>query len=41
MINDINIITPNDKLEIEIYYQIRFEELRRPWGQPIGSEKDL
>ena len=37
---NIKIITPKTKLEIKIYYQIRFEELRKPWNQPIGSEKD-
>ena len=34
------IITPQTKSEIKIYYQIRFDELRKPWGRPIGSEKD-
>ena len=37
---NIHIITPRTKIEIKRYYQIRFEELRKPWGQPIGSEKD-
>ena len=35
------IITPSSADEIEQYYQIRFEELRKPWNQPSGSEKDL
>ena len=34
------IITPSSKDEIKKYYQIRFEELRKPWSQPIGSEQD-
>ena len=34
------IITPSSADEIEKYYQIRFEELRKPWNQPLGSEKD-
>ena len=34
------IITPLSADEIEQYYQIRFEELRKPWDQPPGSEKD-
>ena len=34
------IITPISKIEINQYYQIRFEELRDPWAQPLGSEKD-
>ena len=37
---DSQIITPISKVEINEYYQIRFEELREPWGQPVGSEKD-
>ena len=40
MTSDIKIITPETDLEIDIYYQIRFEELRKPWNQPLGSEKD-
>ena len=40
MFYDVQIITPKTKLEIQIYYKIRFEELRKPWGQPLGSEKD-
>ena len=34
------IITPSSADEIKQYYQIRFEELRKPWNQPIGSERD-
>ena len=34
------IITPSSADEIEQYYQIRFEELRKPWNQPSGSERD-
>ena len=41
MFSDIQIITPKTKSEIQTYYKIRFEELRKPWGQPLGSEKDL
>jgi len=37
---NIKIITPKTKLEVDAYYQIRFKELREPWGQPFGSEKD-
>ena len=36
----LKIITPSSIEEIEQYYQIRFEELRKPWNQPPGSEKD-
>jgi len=34
------IITPKSKSEIDQYYSIRFKELREPWGQPRGTEKD-
>ena len=34
------IISPNSNTELAEYYKIRFEELREPWNQPIGSEKD-
>ena len=34
------IITPVSKIEIKKYYQIRFEELRKAWKQPYGSERD-
>ena len=34
------IITPKSNIELAEYYKIRFEELRSPWNQPIGSEKD-
>ena len=40
MRSNIDVITPTNESEIKTYYQIRFEELRKPWGQPIGSEKD-
>ena len=26
--------------ELEAYYNLRYEILRKPWNQPIGSEKD-
>lgn len=32
--------TPNSDLEWQSYYQLRFEVLRKPWGQLEGSEKD-
>ena len=40
MLSDFKIITPETESEIQAYYDIRFSELREPWGQPIGSEKD-
>ena len=33
--------TPQSQSEWERYYEIRFNELRKPWRQPKGSEKDL
>ena len=40
MISNVAIINPKSKTEIENYYKIRFRELRKPWGQLPGSEKD-
>ena len=40
MSHEINIITPATDFEISKYYEIRFLELRKPWEQPVGSEKD-
>lgn len=31
---------PSTKQDFEIYYQLRYEVLRKPWGQPLGSEID-
>ena len=31
---------PSTKKDFEIYYQLRYEVLRKPWGQPVGSELD-
>jgi len=36
----IEIIEPSNENEFEIYYKIRYEALRQPWGKPVGSEKD-
>ncbi|MDF2436140.1 MAG: acyltransferase [Bacteroidota bacterium] len=38
--NSIKIIEPQTKEQFEAYYLVRFEVLRKPWGQPPGSEKD-
>lgn len=32
--------TPNTESEWDAYYHLRWEVLRKPWNQPIGSEKD-
>jgi thioesterase domain-containing protein len=31
---------PKNKTELEQYYQLRWQALRKPWQQPYGSEKD-
>jgi predicted GNAT family N-acyltransferase len=36
----IEIRTPKTQEEWEAYYLVRYNELRKPWGQPPGSEKD-
>jgi predicted GNAT family N-acyltransferase len=39
-INSIKITEPQTAEQFEAYYLTRFETLRKPWGQPPGSEKD-
>ena len=34
------IIEPNTSAEFKIYYNLRYEVLRKPWFQPKGSERD-
>ena len=34
------IIEPNTFTELKIYYNLRYEVLRKPWFQPKGSERD-
>ena len=34
------VIQPTSKAEFAAYHQVRFEQLRQPWGQPEGSEVD-
>jgi len=36
----VKIIEPNSSAEFELYYNLRYEVLRKPWLQPKGSEKD-
>lgn len=31
---------PVSESDFDLYYQLRYEVLRKPWNQPIGSEKD-
>ena len=35
-----NIIEPESPEEFRKYYNLRYEILRKPWGQPLGSERD-
>ena len=35
-----NIIEPKSSEEFRQYYNLRYEILRKPWGQPLGSERD-
>ena len=35
-----NIIDPKTSEEFRKYYHLRYEILRKPWGQPLGSERD-
>ena len=32
--------TPKNLIEFEKYYQLRYQLLRQPWDQPVGSERD-
>ena len=34
------IIEPTTSEEFKKYYNLRYEILRKPWGQPSGSERD-
>ena len=34
------IFEPQTPQEFEAYYLLRYEILRKPWNQPLGSEKD-
>jgi len=36
----VEIIEPNTSTEFKIYYNLRYEVLRKPWFQPKGSERD-
>jgi len=36
----VEVIEPNTSDEFKIYYNLRYEVLRKPWGQPPGSERD-
>ena len=34
------IIEPTTSEEFKKYYNLRYKILRKPWGQPLGSERD-
>ena len=36
----ITILKPITTEEFRKYYSLRYEILRKPWGQPLGSERD-
>ena len=36
----ITILKPTNPEEYKKYYILRYEVLRKPWGQPLGSERD-
>ena len=36
----ITILKPTTSDELRKYYNLRYEVLRKPWGQPMGSERD-
>ncbi len=38
--NNIKIVEPHTPKEFEAYFLLRYELLRKPWNQAIGSEKD-
>ena len=40
MIMALKIVEPKTIEEFESYFQLRWEVLRKPWGQPKGSERD-
>ncbi|MBN8696762.1 MAG: GNAT family N-acetyltransferase [Bacteroidetes bacterium] len=40
MNHSVKIIEPQTPKEFEAYYLVRFNTLRKPWNQPLGSEKD-
>ena len=35
-----SIRTPDTESEWKIYFDLRYRLLRKPWGKPVGSEKD-
>ena len=40
LFNILKICSPKSSKDFDKYYQLRYEILRKPWNQPIGSERD-
>jgi len=40
MITGFRVVEPKSTKELDAYFQLRWEVLRKPWGQPRGSERD-
>ncbi|MCR4448093.1 GNAT family N-acetyltransferase, partial [Aeromonas veronii] len=34
------VVTPQTVAELDAYYQLRWELLRKPFNLPVGSERD-
>lgn len=40
MVKDLTLVSPQTPAEWQAYYQLRWQVLRAPWQQPLGSEQD-
>ena len=40
MLNQLTIKPPYSERQWQLYYQLRWNVLRKPWGQTLGSERD-
>lgn len=38
--SNFSVTQPSSPSDFDIYYALRYEVLRKPWNQPLGSEKD-
>lgn len=36
----LRVVEPSSSEQFESYYSLRYEVLRKPWKQPLGSERD-
>ena len=39
-LTDLQFIIPRNEKDVDDYYRIRYEVLRKPWGEPYASVKD-